>query len=193
LHTIRHASKVKKFNMIKRVKYLFLFILIFMMVFSGCAGTIPPEALQWNKETLKQRQLQTRKFDTQKEGDVLSACAALLQDLGFTLDESETELGMLLGSKDRDATDAAQVTAMIFVALLGGGAMPIDSVQKMRASVITRLNEDGSSMLVRVTFQRVVWNTQGQVSKSESMNDPEIYQEFFSKLSKAIFLEAHEI
>jgi hypothetical protein len=59
-----------------------------MMVFSGCAGTIPPEALQWNKETLKQRQLQTRKFDTQKEGDVLSACAALLQDLGFALDES---------------------------------------------------------------------------------------------------------
>ena len=193
MHTIRHASKVKKFNMIKRVKYLFLFILIFMMVFSGCAGTIPPEALQWNTETLKQRQLQTRKFDTQKEGDVLSACAALLQDLGFTLDESETELGMLLGSKDRDATDAAQVTAMIFVALLGGGAMPIDKVQKMRASVITRLNEDGTSMLVRVTFQRVVWNTQGQVSKSESMNDPEIYQEFFSKLSKSIFLEAHEI
>jgi hypothetical protein len=100
---------------------------------------------------------------------------------------------MLLGSKDRDATDAAQVTAMIFVALLGGGAMPIDKVQKMRASVITRLNEDGTSMLVRVTFQRVVWNTQGQVSKSESMNDPEIYQEFFSKLSKSIFLEAHEI
>ena len=193
MHTIRHASKVKKFNMIKRVKYLFLFILIFMMVFSGCAGTIPPEALRWNKETLKERQLQTRKYDTQKEGDVLSACAALLQDLGFALDESETELGMLLGSKDRDATDAAQVTAMIFVALLGGGAMPIDRVQKMRASVITRLNEDGTSMLVRVTFQRVVWNTQGQVSKSESMNDPEIYQEFFSKLSKAIFLEAHEI
>lgn len=179
--------------MIKSIKYLFLFTLVAMLVFPGCAGTIPPEALQWNKETLKQRQLQTRKFDTQKEGDVLSACAALLQDLGFTLDESETELGMLLGSKERDATDAGQVTAMIFVALLGGGAMPIDSVQKMRASVITRLNEDGTSMLVRVTFQRVVWNTQGQVTTSESMNDPEIYQEFFSKLSKAIFLEAHEI
>jgi len=179
--------------MIKRVKYLFLFILIFMMVFSGCAGTIPPEALQWNKETLKQRQLQTRKFDTQKEGDVLSACAALLQDLGFTLEESETKLGMLLGSKDRSATDAGEVVAWIIVAALGGGNMPIDDKQKMRASVITRLKEDGTSMLVRVTFQRVVWNTAGQVSKSESMNDPEIYQEFFSKLSKSIFLEAHEI
>ena len=179
--------------MIRWNKYFILFFLILVLVFSGCAGTIPPEALQWNTETLKERQLQTRKFDTQKEGDVLSACAALLQDLGFTLDESETELGMLLGSKDRSAVNAAEVTVAIFVALLGGGALPVDDKQKMRASVITRLNEDESSMLVRVTFQRVVWNTHGQVTTSESMKDPEIYQEFFSKLSKAIFLEAHEI
>ena len=40
-----------------------------MLVFPGCAGIIPPEALQWNKETLKHRQLQTRIFDTQKEGE----------------------------------------------------------------------------------------------------------------------------
>ena len=177
----------------KQSKCVFILFLAFAFVFSGCAGTIPPEALQWNKETLKERQQQTRKYDTQKEGDVLSACAALLQDLGFTLDESETELGMLLGSKDRSATDAGQVAAMLVVALLGGGAMPIDHVQKMRASVVTRLNNDGTSMLVRVTFQRMVWNTQGQVTTSESMKDPEIFQEFFSKLSKAIFLEAHEI
>ena len=118
---------------------------------------------------------------------------SLLQDLGFSLDESETTLGMLLGSKDRDATDGGQVAAAIFLALLTGAVVPIDSVQKMRASVITRLNEDGSSMVVRVTFQRVVWNTEGRVTTSESMKDPEIYQEFFTKLSKAIFLEAHEI
>ena len=179
--------------MIRSNKYLAYFFIGYFFVFTGCATTIPPEALKWNQETLKERQLQTRKFDTQKENDVLSACASLLQDLGFSLDESETTLGMLLGSKDRDATDGGQVAAAIFLALLTGAVVPIDSVQKMRASVITRLNEDGSSMVVRVTFQRVVWNTEGRVTTSESMKDPEIYQEFFTKLSKAIFLEAHEI
>ena len=179
--------------MIELRKLSFTFFLMTLLVFSGCAGTIPPEALKWNKETLKDRQLQTRKYDTKKETEVLSACAALLQDLGFSLDESETELGMLLGSKDRSATNAAEVTAAVFVALLGGGVMAIDDKQKMRASIITHLTKDGNSILVRVTFQRVVWNTQGQVITSEAMQDPEIYKEFFSKLSKAIFLEAHEI
>ena len=78
------------------------------------------------------------------------------------------------------------------IAVLVGVATPIDSHQKMRASVVTRVKDDGF-IIVRVTFQRVVWNTQGQVSKSEALNDPQHYQEFFLKLSKAIFLEAHEI
>jgi len=156
-------------------------------------GQYPLKLCNGTKRHLSKGSCKLENLIHKKEGDVLSTCAALLQDLGFTLKESETKLGMLLGSKDRSATDAGEVIAWIIVAALGGGNMPINDKQKMRASVITRLKEDGTSMLVRVTFQRVVWNTAGQVSKSESMNDPEIYQEFFSKLSKAIFLEAHEI
>jgi hypothetical protein len=72
--------------------------------------------------------------------------------------------------------------------------MPTDKEQRMRASVVTRpIGERGEYIAVRVTFQRIVWNTQGQVTTSESLTDPKIYQEFFDKLSKAIFLEAQEI
>ena len=89
---------------------------------------------------------------------------------------------------------AGQQVAAVAVALLGGGYMPTDKEQKMRASVVTRpVGEDGEYIAVRVTFQRIVWNTQGLVTKSESLGDPEIYQEFLGKLSKAIFLEAQEI
>ena len=75
------------------------------------------------------------------------------------------------------------------------GAQPsIDVRQRLRASVITRpVGDDGGSIAVRVTFQRIVWNTQNRVSKAEALKDPEQYQEFFQKLSKAVFLEAHEI
>jgi hypothetical protein len=132
-------------------------------------------------------------FDTSEEIEILSASAALLQDLGFHLDESETDLGLLVSSKERDATEAGQV-ALAFLAALGGSNMSIDTLQKIRASVVTSpVGENRERTRVRVTFQRIVWNNYGQVSKLEKLNDPEMYQEFYEKLSKAVFLEAHDI
>ncbi len=167
---------------------------VFAGFLAGCEPGIPKEALQLSPESLKDRQLQTRRFETRDEAKLLSASALLLQDLGFTLDESETKLGLIVGSKDRSAVNAGQVVFAIIIAGLGGGSMPIDQAQKMRASLVTRpIGDTGDSTAVRVTFQRIVWNDRGQISRQERMNDPKIYQEFFSKLSKSVFLEAHEI
>ncbi len=75
-----------------------------LLVVAGCQQKIPKEALQLTQESLAQRQAQTRRFDTSDETMLLSASAAVLQDLGFNLDESETKLGLVVASKDRDAT-----------------------------------------------------------------------------------------
>jgi hypothetical protein len=176
------------------MKRIFFFILLVAIVVIGCQTTIPKEALQLSPESLQMRQLQTRYFDTKDEEKLLVSSAGLLQDLGFNIDESETKLGFMLGTKERDATNAAQITGAVIVALLGGGAMPVDKAQKMRACVVTHpYGESQNKIAVRVTFQRIVWNTQGQITKREAIEDPEVYQEFFSKLSKAVFLEANQI
>lgn len=141
--------------------------------------------------TIEQRQMQTRRFTTTDEANILAASAALLQDLGFTLDASETELGLIVASKDREAVEAGQVIGAIIYFALVGTTIPIDSYQKIRASIVTR--PVGHEIAVRVTFQRTVWNTDNQVTRLEPLNDPEVYNEFFAKLSKAVFLEAHEI
>ena len=85
-------------NMTK-VKWLGIVIIIIFLFSVGCATKIPPEALVWTQETLEERQLQTRRFDTSDETMVLQSVAGLLQDLGFNIDESETKLGIIVASK----------------------------------------------------------------------------------------------
>lgn len=168
-------------------------LVICTVVLTACAQQIPREALQLSPDSLDRRQTQTRVFETDNEAELLSASAALLQDLGFNLDESETDLGVIVASKERDATEADQVAASILLAALTGVAMAWDDQQKIRAAVITRKLEDRDGYAVRLTMQRIVWDTQGQVSQTEPLDDPAMYQEFFSKLSKAVFLEAQEL
>jgi len=160
----------------------------------ACQQTIPKEALQLSEVSLSIRQRQSRYFETVDEKMLLASSAAVLQDLGFNIDESETELGVVVGSKDRDATEAGQVVGALVMAALFGVAVPWDDEQKIRVSLVTRpISETPPKMAVRVTFQRIVWNTQKQVSKIEGLDDPELYQEFFDKLSQSVFLEAYEI
>lgn len=100
---------------------------------------------------------------------------------------------MVVGSKDRDATEAGQIAGAVFVALLFGVVPAVDSNQKIRVSLVTnpsQTNRDRPS--VRVTFQRVVWNNHGQISKTEPLDDLALYQEF-DKLSQSVFLDAHQI
>ncbi|HOG82977.1 MAG TPA: hypothetical protein PK651_11400 [Smithellaceae bacterium] len=175
------------------MKRLLPFFIIGILIVTGCRS-IPKDALSLSPESLAQRQIQTRKYETKDEAKILASCAGLLQDMGFNLDESETKLGVITASKTRSAVSAGNIAAAILLSALSRVPQPTDKEQKMRASVITRpIGQNDEHIAVRVTFQRIVWNTQGEVTKTESIDEPKIYQEFFDKLSKSIFLEAHAI
>ena len=162
---------------------------------SGCAAEIPKEALQLTPESLAARQVQTRRFESRDEKALLAAGGAVLQDLGFILRVTEPGLGVLAAYKDRSAIEAKQVVASIVLGLIFfGAAPPWDHHQKILGALVTRPSEAGDGgTLVRVTFQRIVWNTQNRVSKVELLDDPGFYEEFFRRLSTSVFLEAQQL
>ena len=160
---------------------------------TGCQTPVPVEALAMNSQTLQIRQMQSRRFDTGDEKKILAACAALLQDLGFNIEESSSDLGLVVASKDRSAVETGQVVGSVIIAVLTGASSLYDKSQRFRASVVTKPTDDQKHVIVRVTFQRTVWNTQNVISRNEALNKPEQYQEFFQKLSKAVFLDANDL
>jgi hypothetical protein len=151
--------------------------------------------------------MQTRVFETPDAMELLSASAAALQDLGFQIEESVRDVGMLRAAKERSAREYGQEITRFFLAL-GGNRMPVDLQQKISATLVMRpLDEAQSRQEVRVVFYRVVWKGDGSVSRGqgqseyippgeqmmEMIRDATIYQQFFASLSKSVFLEAHKI
>ena len=177
----------------------FLIVPCLIVFIAGCQ-TVPLDIFKLSPDSLENRQRQTRQYETTNEEEVLAASAGVLQDLGYLIDESETEVGLISASKDRGATNAGQIAlatlATAATAMSGTYAdyyAMCDKNQKIKASLVTNLSLDGSKVVVRVTFQRIVWNRQGSVSRVETIKDVELYQGFFEKLSKSIFLEEQKI
>jgi len=157
-------------------------------ILTGCVGN-PVEAFKLSATNLQDRQIQSRVYKKIKEESILAASAAVFQDMGYTLSESETRLGVITATKDADATDGGQVALAIFAALFGGGQAAIDDKQRFTTTIVVLPRGSSDTHTVRMTMQRVVWNTQGNVSKLETIKDETVYKTFFEKLSKAVFLE----
>lgn len=166
---------------------------------TGCqtdAANQQQAALALTAGDLSIRQTQARRFETHDEAMILAGATGVLQDLGFTIEESSVGNGLLVGSKNRDAVEAGQVAGQLFLATLiaafGGPADPVwERDQKIRISVSSTPVKNG--IVVRANIQRVIWNTKNQISRVQTISDPVIYQQFFDKLAQSVFLEANEI
>ncbi|HET9403288.1 MAG TPA: hypothetical protein VFO57_01760 [Burkholderiales bacterium] len=161
---------------------------------TGCVH-LPDSALALSPGTLERRQIETRRFDGIAEADLFAACAGVLQDLGFSVESSDSRLGLLTASKQRGAVNAGQIAGAIVIGLLTGAMIPTDRDQTIRATVIVfpAPGEKKGNYFVRIGLQRAVRTTDPGVTRREWLKDPALYQGFFAKLSQSIFLEAHKI
>ena len=113
--------------------------------------------------------METRVFETSNEKELLSASAAVLQDVGFQVEESVSEVGFFRAAKERSAREYGQeiTQALVLVIttfpLYHPYSMPIDLHQKIAATLVARpLNSEGSRHEVRI-ISFIGWCGKGMV------------------------------
>lgn len=238
-----------------------LLVIFSLLTITGCKQKVPKDLLSPPEDSLQNRQMQSRRFESGDEMTIIHACGSVLQDLGYTVDEVETDLGVVVASKTRDAHDTGQAFGAALLAGLAGTQASIDTTQRIRASLVTHPIHNGieneekprllteekiteaseqvytalhdylddifaedvcdqvsrklaektavslqkdlevvrllrgttGTIVVRVSFQRVIFNQMGRITFIENIKEPTVYQEFYNKLAQSIFLEAHQI
>ena len=133
----------------------------------------------------------------------MAAAAAVLQDMGYTIDEVEPSLGVISASKRADATnkmealgsltlDSMKCALSFLLACSRRHYGEIDDVQEIRLTLVSMPRVDGA-VGVRITVQRSVYDKRGRLSEQSTVSDADVYETLFAKLSKAVFLERHGI
>jgi hypothetical protein len=74
-----------------------LMALLGLLILSGCVTT--PANVAGAGTQLETRQIQTREYDTLDKAMTMRSVVATLQDLGFTIDQADTELGTITATR----------------------------------------------------------------------------------------------
>jgi hypothetical protein len=144
-----------------------LFLLAAML--SGCAPTAEQQAAALSPTVAASvsRGRQSRRFDTTDQMLMLRAAIGTLQDLGYTIEESQAGSGIIVGSKL--------------------------AATRVRAQIVVQPAADRKMTAVRATFQTITPRPGAMLAIGEELDSPELYRVFFEKLSQSVFLTAHEI
>ncbi|MBX7254748.1 MAG: hypothetical protein K1Y02_00205 [Candidatus Hydrogenedentes bacterium] len=146
---------------------------------AGCLsdGGSPPPPTQ-----LELRGFQTREYDTQDMRLVMKAMVNVLQDMGFIINNADTQLGLLSANK---MTDIAHSKREIKRAQKKEELLSKTLVLDCTANV----SAFGKQSRVRVNFQQRVLGTNGATMSASPITDAAFYQQFFAQVDKGIFLQ----
>ncbi|MGG7565223.1 hypothetical protein ACQ5SO_03540 [Rhodovulum sp. DZ06] len=136
----------------------------------ACRAATPEQqvaALSPSAGAVDMRRLQTRRFDTADQALMMQSAVGALQDLGFTIQETDMATGVLVANKAR------------------GG--------ELRAQVTVRRLPDDMGTAMRATFQKVLHRPGAMLPVGRTLDDPALYQGFFERVSQSAYLTANDI
>lgn len=147
---------------------------------SACIPHTPePELTQ-----MEVRVIQTRDFDTTDLKLVMKTMMHVLQDEGYIIKNAVSDLGLLCAEKHLNIEDKTAA----FLARCLEGEKARWSKQKIQ-EISANVSDFGDKVKVRVNFQIKNYDNLGCMMDIIDVKDPVVYQEFFTKVSKGIFLQ----
>ena len=162
-----------------------------LLFISGC-GLLGGVDLSGKNKQLKSqleiRQMQTSEFQTTDTKIVLGAILNTLQDEGYMVRQINTEMGFFNAAME---IDDENTFGKVWCSFWYGphGIWRENSVVECTANVTLH----GEATRVRANFVVKSMNNRGGVTKIHTIEDQKFYQEFFSKVDKAIFIEKEKI
>ncbi len=183
-----------------------VFVLLPLLMTSGGLSscvTKQPEYFDPSQSSVAARKMQARVYSSVDEADVMSAAAAVLQDMGYSIDAVEFQLGVISASKRADATsrweafgsltfDSMKCVFTFLIGCDGERYGAIDDVQDVRLTMVSMPRSNGD-VAVRITIQRRIFDKRGRLSEQSTIADADVYESLFARLSKAVFLEQQGI
>lgn len=137
---------------------------------------------------LQKRQYQTRQYSHISKADLMKAMLNVLQDEGFIVNNANSLLGFISGAKEfspHDKTIDVEAEFGTKKGLYGAVVAVVEAT--------ANVSEYGKDFKVRVNFKRKLLNAYGNAYKIDEVSDEQYYQNFFSKVDKAIFIQKQKI
>ena len=156
-----------------------------------CAKKTEAEHIITPRTQLEKRQFQTRTYDSSDKPLIMKAMLNVLQDEGFIVYNANPLLGFIYGVKDFDTSDPNIDITKEFG--LSKSRLNWNGVKVATIETTANVTEYGKSIKVRVNFKRKLLNIYGNAQFIDDVNDENYYQDFFSKVDKAIFLQKQKI
>ena len=167
-------------------------VLVFMLAGLGALTYLTSCAMTASapvKTQLQIRQLQTRVFETPDDKAVLKAMVNVLQDDGYMIKDTNTELGILSAVKEYEEKLSfwAKLDAATSSAERRG-----ELVKSSVVEVSANISKHGEKCRVRANFQIKTIKRDGTTKKVHQIVDEQHYTEFFAKVHKGIFLDVDQ-
>lgn len=159
----------------------------------GCAFEPPKPP----RSVFQVREIQTRTFESRDARAVQKAVLDVLQDDNYVVKNAVVDLGLISATKERALKQQGMFGFGSMVGTSGWtlnmspeeGTWPASEVFEATVNV----SQHGKNSKVRLNVQRRVVNNRGATIESEIVEEPQFYQDFFSKVSKGLFIQKEKL